>query len=283
MRWRGEWSFRTMPIIEINPFQSIYPIFKVKVENEIPCDADYLGTGFFLKLDKWCCLITAKHVIENTKLSENEKFAISEKIENDVKIVPLKGLFGYKVDEDISFMIVKESIDKLKNPVRPLELHRQELKLGQQVCSFGFPLSDKISDQILKINNQLSKVRNLLLINSLFFEGVIQSIVDDEFLKDMVPNCFKKNYYISFPAYRGMSGAPILVGTKEDLKVAGIIYENLQTEFIVESKEIKTSENKKETIINKEIYRFGLSSTYLPLMELEQILNGFDSKRNKPT
>lgn len=247
----------------------IYPLFKAKQKGGDVEDLRFLGTCFFVQIDKWVVMITAKHNL-NTPLISDEILAVSERVGDSPNMVGIEGIFA-NAKGDISFLHVEtDSLANFKRPLHPLKVLDKKLKMGHEVSTFGFPFTQTIQENTTEPKT--------IIENNLFLKGYINSIVEKEFISDLARDAFEINYYLSFFVPEGMSGAPLLARYNDEIFAAGIVYGNHEVQYQISSWEETQSSGVTEKHVNYRQYEFGISSTFLPFEDIKSTLTDIEKR-----
>ena len=250
----------------LNTRQSIFPVILIDFEKDGEFKVDkirggkFLGTGFFINNGKLSIFVTARHVVD-FQLKKNQKIGIGDINENGKY---WWDYFEFHTASDLAISVIEFGLPPFVSPLMIANPH-EKLSIGTAVFSFGFPLSESLSES----------GKSILRINEIFFSGYISTIYDKSAL-DIVHRPFITNYALSFDCPNGLSGAPLLVAKNDNPYVAGMIYGNNKIQYLVD--EVIEIEDEKQ-IYKEQNYKmtyFGLSSG------LEELLNGEDFSKFNP-
>lgn len=232
---------------------SIFPVLRFEFVSDRPIavdtlqDGEYLGSGFFLDTSSpTVAFVTARHVVD-VRLAPNQRIGIGSLKTNGIY---WWDYFEQHKNVDIAVAYIeKKSLPANFKPLK-IFLPDQILPLGTPVVAFGFPLSEK---------HQMLGGKIEFRIVETCFKGHIAAIYDKDDLEG-VDGAFSVNYALSFECPHGLSGAPLLLFRGDEVLVAGVIYKNKSTYYLVDE-EVKTEKDgrvEKESVYK--IYHFGIAS-----------------------
>ena len=115
----------------------------------------------------------------------------------------------------------------------------------------------------------------IIEIENLLLKGYISNIIDTTNLGGT-----KKTYVLSFPAFPGFSGAPLLTFENESIHCIGIIYKNHEMLLPPEEKEVDIEGEKVIKHIHRAFY-FGWAMDANPLLDIKNLLNNYNKTKHE--
>ena len=234
--------------MNFNWSKTIFPLLIADLNNDgIPSHHQYLGTCFFTIMEGFPLIVTAKHVIDNfdEELQKGSKcLIIATRYGESGEKSALRLLCGvaYHKKIDIGILVLEPNFyNKYTSEFKMLEISYQELPMGTDVFTFGYPDSLEVYDEFYK--GKVPQISNFC------FKGYISNIVDEtEF------GGTERTYYLSFAGMPGISGAPLMLQIGDKVLCAGLMFKNKRLD---------------------DRYEFGLACDAHPLLEMKKIIKDF--------
>lgn len=236
--------------LHFNWEKSIFPILSFEFdEKEQPFNPEFMGTGFFAVIAGMPVIVSAKHVFAIFKDTQRRPCIATRYGKNDV--LPLAGAIIEHKEIDIAFCLLKQDFyNKNKDEFVPIQLKFEQLDIGDDVFTFGYPNSCAIIDDF---SNE--KVLN---IDQIYFKGYVCNVLD------MTEHGgTKQTYLLNFPSILGSSGSPLLVIRDRRIVCVGIIFKEHKIEY------------------GTDVYIFGLAYNAEPLLSCDELLKGVTNKQGK--
>lgn len=188
----------------------VFPLWDVKrSDSGTPCEAEYKGTCFLIRMGQQHVFVTAKHLL----FDQPDKYDLMlgyNTPEGESSLIKVRAGYTNHVSQDVSFFLptaeMKSEYDHL---LCPMEWLRHRLPIGQGVLAYGFPG---------RAQNGQAHDLPMLEVRRGRYEGKVVGIEEDHpFART------GRVYYLGFHAPPGLSGAPVMVVHDNTLAVAGYI------------------------------------------------------------
>ncbi len=195
------------------------------------------GTCFLTTIAHRHVFVTASHVLSDP--SDGIDLYLSFNTQDDKPgYVKVTALYTKHLRRDLSFFVpTDQMVSQYRHLFVPLPPLMQQLPVGAQVSTYGFPGSRQVGEAsgvpVVHIQRQR-------------YDGSIVAIESDFW----IANTARTVYHLDFPSPRGLSGAPIICVGGEGIYVAGYIL-------------VEMDSNGR---------KFAVATDYTPFVEIERLL-----------
>ncbi len=141
-------------MVEFNWSKSIFPLISCKFDKDgLPYDRAVLGTSFFATMEGYPLLISAKHVLRIFKDDTYTPCILTRY--GSKPALKLSGAIVEHATMDFALMVLNQGFYKsYRDEFKPIHIKYEEMKLGQDIFTFGYPYAKEPPLNVPDENNR---------------------------------------------------------------------------------------------------------------------------------
>lgn len=217
----------------------VFPLLSVIEESGTGrSTVEYRGTCFLTRLAGNHVFVTAEHLLKKSPDKYDLHIGYNTP-DGRASTFKVESMYVNHTKRDVSFFIPPPAMrEAYKSTLVPMEVVKHPLPVGQGVLVYGFPDSgpDSVFEGLPVVSIRRTK-----------HEGKVVEVERDY---PLTKRPISTAYRLSFPAPKGLSGAPVMVMYNGDVAVAGYVLGEQHT-------------NGKP---------YAIATDYTPFVEIEQLL-----------